>query len=112
MSDEEGKEVHPIVKKALNLAHSGKEPVEFTDEAIDELIESIKQYFGKKELFKAVVDLINLAGILEEQGSLKASIQLMIVVSTCANELEKLNKKRNSRGVQGAKASRPSSPDQ
>ena len=94
------------------MAHSGDEPVEFTDEAIEELMESIKQYFGKEELFKAVVDLINLASILEEKGASKASMQLMIVVSTCANELEKLNKKPDSRGVEGAKASRPSSPDQ
>ena len=111
MNDDKKADVHPIVKKALNLATVGEEPVEFSDEAIEELKRSIKQYFDKSDLLNAVVGLINLASILEEKGCQKASIRLMIVVATAAEPLEELKKKKINMGLDGAKASRKNSPD-
>ena len=94
MSRDNKKEVHPIVKKALGMAYKGFDSVKFDDYAIEELKEMLKQYFGKPELRKAVIDLINLAGVLDEQGSHSASMKLMIVVSTAADALKALNDKR------------------
>jgi len=93
MSEDKKKEVHPIVEKALEIAYQGFDCVEFDDYAIEELQEMLKQYFGKPELFNAVVDLINLAGLLDEQGSHSASMKLMVVVSTAADALEALDEK-------------------
>jgi len=89
MSEDKKKEVHPIVE----IAYQGFDCVEFDDYAIEELQEMLKQYFGKPELFNAVVDLINLAGLLDEQGSHSASMKLMVVVSTAADALEALDEK-------------------
>ena len=55
--------------------------------------EILRQSFGKHDLDNAVIDLINLAGLLREQNSPKAAIQLVKVVAIAADELEKLNKK-------------------
>ena len=52
----------------------------------------MRQSFGKHDLDNAVIDLINLAGLLREQNSPKAAIQLIKVVAIAADELEKLNK--------------------
>ena len=93
MSEDKKKEVHPIVKKALGIAYKGFDGVEFDDYAIEELEEMLKQCFGKPELLNAVIDLINLAGLLDEQGSHSASMKLMVVVSTAADALKALNEK-------------------
>ena len=93
MSEDKKKEVHPIVKRALEIAYNGFDSVKFDDYAIEELQEMLKQYFGKQELFKAVINLINLAGVLDEQGSHSASMKLMIVVSTAADALKALSEK-------------------
>ena len=53
----------------------------------------LKQCFGKLELLNAVIDLINLARLLDEQGSHSASMKLMVVVSTAADALKALNEK-------------------
>ena len=92
MSEDKKKEVHPIVKKALEIAYKGFDSINFDDYAIEELQEMLKQLFGKPELRNAVIDLINLANLLEEQGSHSASMKLMIVVSTTADALNALNK--------------------
>ena len=93
MSEDKKKEVHPIVKKALEIAYKGFESINFDEYAVEELQEMLKQYFGKPELRKAVIDLINLARVLDEQGSHSASMKLMIVVSTAADALKALNEK-------------------
>ena len=93
MSEDKKKEVHPIVKRALEMAYNGFDSIKFDDYVIEELQEMLKQYFGKPELRKAVIDLINLARILDEQGSHSASMKLMIVVSTAGDALKALNDK-------------------
>jgi len=93
MSEDKKKEVHPIVKRALEKAYKGFDSVKFDDYAIEELQEMLKQYFGKPKLRKAVIDLINLARVLDEQGSHSASMKLMMVVSTAGEALKALNEK-------------------
>ncbi len=92
MNHEKKGEVHPIVERALKMAQYGFEPVEFDDYAIEQLQELLKEYFGKPDLLKAVVDLINLAGILDEQGSHSACIKLMKVVTIAVDALKEVNK--------------------
>lgn len=93
MSEDKKKEVHPIVKRALEIVYKGFDSIKFDDYAIEELQEMLKQYFGKPELRKAVIDLINLAGVLDEQGSHSASMKLMKVVSTAGDAFKALNEK-------------------
>ncbi len=93
MSEEKKKEVHPIVKKALEIVYKEGDTVNFDDYAIEELQEMLKEYFEKPELRKAVIDLINLAGLFEEQGSHSASMRLIMVVSTAADALKNLNER-------------------
>ncbi len=92
MREDKKKKVHPIVKKALEIAYKEGDTVNFDDYAIEQLQEMLKQYFGKPELRKAVIDLINLAGLLDEQGFHSASMRLITVVSTAADALKDLNK--------------------
>ncbi len=82
-------EIHPIVERALEMARSGFEPVELDDYAVEQLQELLKERFGKLDLHKAVVDLINLAGVLEEQGSHSACIKLIRVVVIATDALKK-----------------------
>ena len=88
MAENQNKRVHPIVQKVLELAYQGFEPVEFDDYAIEQIEEMLNQYVGKPDLLKAVVDLINLAGVLEKQGSHSASFKLMIAISGVAKYLD------------------------
>nr|MDO8110839.1 hypothetical protein [Candidatus Sigynarchaeota archaeon] len=91
------REVHPIVKEALDLAVQGEtEPVEFTEEGIARLTESFQNLFGRPELFNAVIDLLNLSNTLDGYGSKKASLALLNMVCTAADALrenEKLDEK-------------------
>jgi len=80
--------VHPIVERTLEMAQHGFEPVEFDDYAVEQLQELLKKRFGKPDLLKAVVDLINLAGVLDEQGSHSACIKLMKVVVIATDALK------------------------
>ncbi len=80
--------VHPIVERALEMAQHGFEPVEFDDYAVEQLQELLKERFGKPDLLKTVVDLINLAGVLVEQGSHSACINLMKVVVIATDALK------------------------
>ena len=88
MVEDQHKKVSPIVQKALELAYQGFEPVEFDDYAIEQIEDMLKQYIGKPDFLKVVVDLINLAGILDKQGSHSASIKLLIAVSCIADHLK------------------------
>jgi hypothetical protein len=91
--DNQKREVHPIIKKALEMAYTGVEPIQFDDYAIEQLEDMLKDRFGKPDLLKAVVDLINLAHVLEEKGCNSASMKLIIVASTAAEALQKQFKK-------------------
>jgi len=93
LTEDNKREVHPIVKKALEISYKAFNSIDFDDYAIEELQEMLKQYFGKPGLLNAVIDLINLAGLLDEKGSHSASMKLMIVVSTAADALKALNEK-------------------
>jgi hypothetical protein len=95
MSTEKKHEVHPIVREALELAHVGAEPVEFSFEALDILKHSLAECFGQPSLFNAVVDLINLSGILEQEGAHTASLEIIELVATAANALQEVTKKFN-----------------
>ena len=88
MNQEKKGKVHPIVERALEMAQQGFEPVEFDDYAVEQLQELLKERFGKLDLRKAVIDLINLAGVLEEQGSHSACIKLMKVVVIATDALK------------------------
>lgn len=93
MTSEQKHEVHPIIKEALDIAHVGVEPVEFDEDAIEELKHSLAQWFGHPYLFNAVVDLLNFAGILEKEGSPNAALAIVEVVCTAADALQDLNRK-------------------
>lgn len=90
MSEEKKRKVHPIVERALEMAYQGFEPVEFDDYAVEQLQDLLRQRFGKPDLLQAVIDLINLAALLDEQGCHSASMKLIIVVSTAADTLKDL----------------------
>ena len=94
MIGEKKRKVHPIVEKALYLAHVGEERIEFDDEDIDELKEDLEELFGQDELFNAVVDLINFKTILDEKGCPNSALQIIGVISTAADALQALNKKK------------------
>ena len=89
---EKGK-IHPIVEMALNLAQVGKEPIELDEDAIDQIQDSLEDLFESEELFKAVVDLINLAKLLGDEGSPTASLALITVIASAAEPLKKLTDK-------------------
>ena len=90
MSKEEGKKPHPLVEKALELAYEGFETVQFDNYAIEELEMELQKYFGKVELVDAIVNLLNLASVLDDQGSKKAALQIITIVATAADELKKI----------------------
>jgi hypothetical protein len=95
MNQEKKGKVHPIVERALEMARHGIEPVELDDYAVEQLQELLKERFGKPDLLRAVVDLINLAGVLDDQRSHSASMKLMIVVSIAGDALKESNKSKN-----------------
>ena len=93
MTEHKKREPHPIINKAFEYAREGFEPVEFDEYAVEQLQEILKQSFGKPDLMIAVVDLINLAGILREENSPTAAMKLIRVVAIAADALEELKKK-------------------
>jgi hypothetical protein len=93
MSQEKEKSVHPLVKLALDLAYQGAEPIAFADWAIQELKDSLSEYFGKPDLLQAVVDLLNLASLLEKEGAPTAALGIIMVVATAAEPLQEMTKK-------------------
>jgi len=93
MSENKKREVHPIVKRALEIAHQEFNNIDVDDYAIEKLQEMFKHLFGKPKLSKTVHDLINLAGLLDEQGSRSASMKLMIIISNTADVLKALEER-------------------
>ena len=90
VTEENKKGHHPIVEKTLNLAYKGFEPVEFDEYAVEQIQDMLRERFGKPDLLQAVVDLINLASVLEDQGSPAAAMKLIIAVSIAADALKEL----------------------
>lgn len=88
MTEESKKGPHPIIEKVLNLAYQGFESVEFDDYAVEQIQDMLRERFGKPDLLQAVVDLINLASVLEDQGSPAAAMKLIIAVSIAADALK------------------------
>lgn len=101
MTTEKKHEVHPIIREALELAHVGAEPVEFSFEALDILRQSLAECFGQPNLYTAVVDLLNLSGILEQEGAHTASLEIIELVATAAEALQKLTKDPNFKRPEG-----------
>ena len=90
MTEEKKKSHHPIVEKVLSLAYKGFEPVEFDDYAVEQIQDMLKERFGKPDLLQAVVGLINLASVLEDQGSPAAAMKLIVAVSIAGEFLKDL----------------------
>ena len=96
MSEETKKKLHPIVEDALELAHEGVEPIAFADWAIDELKQSLAEYFGKPELVAAVASLLELGVVLGEKGCPNAAIQIIEVVTHATEALHDLAENKKS----------------
>ena len=94
MTKEKKRKLHPIVEKALKMAYHGIEPVEFDDYAVEQIQDLLRERFGKLDLVDAVIDLINLAGLLDDQGCHSASLKILIAVSITADALKDLNENR------------------
>lgn len=92
MSTDKKGEAHPIVERALEMAVENFGQLVIDDYAVEQLQELLEQYFGKQELIGAVVNLINLAGIFEKQGSPSAAIQIIRVVTIAADALKDIKK--------------------
>jgi hypothetical protein len=93
MSEDKKSEVHPIVKRALEMALETFGQIVIDDYAVEELQELLKQYYGKPDLINAVVSLINLAGALEKEGSPAAAIQIIKVFTIASDALKEVKKK-------------------
>jgi len=91
---EKKRKIHPIFKEAVELAYHGVEPIEFDDDAIEELKQSLVQWVGHPDLIDAVVELIELAFYLDKNGSPTASKKIVEVVRTITDPLEELTKKK------------------
>lgn len=94
MNQDKKPELHPIVRDALELAYQGAEPIAFAEWAVDEIKQSLEQYFGQPELFNAVANLIELGVALGENGAPTAALQITEVITTAVNALNELNKNR------------------
>ena len=94
MNQDKRRELHPNVRDALELAYEGAEPIAFAEWAVDEIKQSLAQYFGQPELFNAVANLIELGVVLGENGSPTTALQIIEVITTAANALTELNKNR------------------
>jgi len=94
MTEDQKRELHPIVERALEMAEEGFEPIEFDDYAVEQLQDILRQYYGKQDLIQAITELLNLAVLLDKQGCHSASIKMLIVATSATDALEDLNKKK------------------
>lgn len=98
MTEDQKKSGHPIIVRALELAHVGFDPVEFDNYAVEQLQDMLREYFGKLELVQAVNELITLACFLDtKKGCHSASMQILKVVNSATEALEALVKERKSK---------------
>jgi len=68
MTEDKKRKVHPIAERALEMATPGIDTIEFDDYAVEQIQDLLKERFGKPDLINAVLDLLNLATILDKQG--------------------------------------------
>jgi len=94
MTEDQKRELHPIVERALEMAEEGFEPIEFDDYAVEQLQDILRKYYGKQDLIQAITELLNLAVLLDKQGCHSASIKMLIVATSATDALEDLNKKK------------------
>ncbi|MFX0033152.1 MAG: hypothetical protein ACFE8E_02680 [Candidatus Hodarchaeota archaeon] len=94
MTGNQKRPLHPLIEKALEMAYEGFEPIEFDDYAVEQLQDMLSEYFGKKELVEAVLELLRLSTVLNEKGCKSASLKILIVVSSAADALESLNREK------------------
>ena len=92
MSDN-NKKIHPIIEKALQLAHSEGEKIQFSDEAVNEMKQLLKQYFGKPTLPLAIIELLKLSNVLNDQGHESAALAIIVVVCSAADAMKELSAK-------------------
>ena len=96
MTEDQKRQVHPIVERAMRMAYEGIEPIEFDDYAVEQLQDSLKEYFGKQDLVQAVQELIKLAFFLDKKGCHSASEKMIKVVASATEALNALkNKEKN-----------------
>ena len=93
MTEDQKKPLHPIVARALEMAYEGLEPIEFDDYAVEQLQDMLREYYGKQDLIQAIIELLNLAVLLDTQGCHSASLKMIIVATSATDALEDLNKK-------------------
>jgi hypothetical protein len=64
MAEDQKRPVHPIVKRAIEMAYKWLEPIEFDDYAVEQLQDLLRAYFGKQDLIQAALELVKLAFFL------------------------------------------------
>jgi uncharacterized protein YajQ (UPF0234 family) len=90
MSEDQKKQLHPIVEKAIQLAYEEFETIQFDDYAIEQLEDILKEYYGKEGLPEAILELIRLAVELGEKGCTSASLKILTVATSVADALKNL----------------------
>ncbi|MFX0033153.1 MAG: hypothetical protein ACFE8E_02675 [Candidatus Hodarchaeota archaeon] len=95
MTENQERPLHPIVERALKMAYEGFEPIEFDDYAVEQLQDMLKEYHRKQDLIEAVMELLRLFAVLNEQGCKSASLKILIVVSSAADALKEFEKEEN-----------------
>ena len=106
MSDSNHKKAHPLVEKALSLAKldSSLAPpymeelassIFFDDEAIEELKDALSNYFHTEALISAVLALLDLTCVLDEQDHKDAALDILMVVATAAEPLKALGRHKH-----------------
>ena len=96
MTEDQKRQIHPIVERAMGMVYKGVEPIEFDDYAVEQLQDLLREYFGKQELVQAVQDLIKLAYFLDKTGCHSASKKIIKVVESATEALNALkNKEKN-----------------
>ena len=89
MTEDKKRKVHPIAERALEMATPGIDTIEFDDYAVEQIQDLLKERFGKPDLINAVLDLLNLAVILDEKGCHSAALKIIIAASSAADNLKK-----------------------
>ena len=90
MTEDQKRQIHPIVERAMGMAYKGAEPIEFDDYAVEQLQDLLREYFEKQELVQAVQDLIKLAFFLDKKGCHAASKKIIKVVESATEALNAL----------------------
>ena len=95
MSEEKKGELHPIVERALEMVTPDIETIEFDDYAVEQIQDLLRERFGKPDLMNAVLELLKLATILDEQGHNSAAIK---IITAACSATEALKKEKRSAG--------------